>query len=528
MADVSTESETRVLKDPAGLKKPAKPLPNFSRQSKISPPIEHGCREHAGEVRRRNDRTVRAQPPPPQPAQAKTINGTRSNQGRKKQTNGFNDDDDSDSDRDSTQRGFGDRGGGVIVRKKTQPPLTSNGDLEVRPPHSIAGPSTSMRLTPEEEERVQLQRQIARQRKTDDGTWDRFLRTRSVNRRHTRENKRFMLRNLQNDPKGQQLLHHDPKETPVKKQWPNFDVFQYQQSQMDRYLDEALCHDIADGEDDNYLSIRISRRELLEHIIREAEDKFVIWWERFVTPEESTVKAVVESLWTDNTWITKYGGQPQRHPGVNVKLGAFAASYERCILTELGLSFLFDERPNTTEGLVCEWQKWFRDRSKYPDTIENLCLLTSQQNRHLSKKYIDWVCSGTPPHLVDSCCQQKLQQIRGANIREMLGSGSTSQEFCQDIDHPGSLSLLLFKGGMLFSIQPVSRFDQEQMGWHRTGDAHMGFYRYEVDRELGHTFKVGVNGELLAVWTPRGEAYWEGGKSRHADDDRWRPIIVRH
>ncbi|RYC58903.1 hypothetical protein CHU98_g7301 [Xylaria longipes] len=472
------------------------------------------------QVRRRNNGNVRAEPPPSQPAQAKTTNQAKPNQGRKKQTNGFNDDDDSDSDRDRSQRDFGDRDRDVIVRKKNQPLLASNRDLEVRPKHSVAGPSTSTPLTPQEEQRVQLQRQITRQRETHEGVWEHFLLTRRDNIRSTWKDKGRLLHELQNDPKGQQLLLDNSEAIPVEKQWPNTHVFEFQKLQMSHYLDEALCHDIADRdamEDNNYnyLSEGISKLELLEDIIKEAETKFVLWWEQFVTPGERTVQAVVESLWTQDTWIYRCRAQSQGRAGEGLGLGAFAASYEQWILTQLGFSFIFDVRSIGSvleQHSMCEWRKSDRGMSKYLDIIKILSE-SRRQNQRLSQEYIDWICSGISPDLIASYCQQRLQQIRGAKIRDMLESTSTRQEFCEDIDYEGSLSLVLFKGGMPFSIKPVSHLDREQMGWHRRQRGHVGqwnskFHRYEIDNRYGHTFKVGVNGELLALWTPRGEASW--------------------
>ncbi|KAI0551576.1 hypothetical protein F4679DRAFT_131504 [Xylaria curta] len=509
MAELPTESESHILKDPADLKKTSKPFPKFSQHNEILSSVDREYRKHAGEVRRRNDGTVRAEPPPPRPAQAKTINQAKPNQSRKKLANGFDDDEDSDSDRDRSQPGFGGRDGGATVRKKNRFPLTSDGDLQARPKYSEAGPSTSMQLTPEEEERMKLRRHINHHGL---GVGADFWTLRR-NEKIAKKDKQLLLHMLQTHPQGRQLLLDNPETTPFKRQWLNTDVFRFQQLQMSHFLDEALCNDIDDRdamEDNDCLSEGISKPQLLEYIIEEAETKFVLWWEQFVTPGERAVQAVVESLWTQDTWMDKCKAQPQDRNGGGLGLGEFAASYELWIVTRLGFSFIYDVRSRwpVIQRSVYEWRKSDLGMSKYLDTMK--ILSESRKDQHMSHEYIDWVCSGTSPDMIDRYCQQRLRQIRGAKIREILGSRLTGQAFRESTYDEGSLSLVLFKHGHPSSIKPVSTLDREEMGWYR-GRYRRGeskFYRYEIDDELGNVFKVGMDGKLLSLWTPRGEAGW--------------------
>ncbi|KAI0183673.1 hypothetical protein EV127DRAFT_446286, partial [Xylaria flabelliformis] len=515
MADFPTESESHTLKDPADLKKTSKPLSEFSPHSEILPSIDREYRRHAGEVRRRNDGTVRAEPPPSQSAQAKTTNQAKPNQSRKKQTNGLNDDDDSDSDRDRSQRGFGSRDGGITVRKKNQPPLTSNNSgLEARPKSGMAGSSTSILLTPEEEERVKLRRQISHSQETQQRVWNSLLSTRQRNRESTIKDKKHLLRELWTDPEGRRFLP-EPYAIPITKQWPNTHVFQLQQLEMSNYLDEALCRDIAGRDvmdDSNYLSKGISRLQLLECVIKEAETKFILRWEQEFS--ERTVQAIVKSLWTKDTGVSQRELQLLSQ-AERLEIDEFTAYYEYWVFSQLGFELRYDAQPGRLV-IHCSrgWRESDRGISKYLDTIK--ILSESRNSQQLSQEYINWACRGASPDLIDRSWQRKLQQLRGSRIREMLGLSSTRQEFCEDIDHEGSLSLVLFKGGMPFSIEPVPPLDQERMGWYRIQYGWMDqvrvlsskFYRYEIDDESGRIFKVGVNGELLALWTPRGEACW--------------------
>ncbi|KAI1190992.1 hypothetical protein F5B17DRAFT_9619 [Nemania serpens] len=528
MAELPTEHKKHVLKDPACLNQNPKRLSSSAHNDIISP-TDRECREHAGEVRRRNDRNVRADPPPPQPAQAMTSNSAKSNQGRKKQSSGLGGGDDSDSDHDSSQHGVGERDEGVIMRKKKQSSSAPNGELRSKSRNAVAGPSTSMSLTPEEEERVQLQRQIARQRETGDGRWHRLLQTRRLIRDSAMQEKRRMSRLLQGSPSIQNHSFGLSGDI-FGRNWPNLHVLHLQELRMRQYLDEALCHGITDNdviEDENCLSEGISRLDLLERAIEQAEKKFVIWWENFVKPKEPTVQAVIEALRTVLYLSSSTLIETLKDEGL--MLDPLAFWYERRILHELGFSsglsyidIMLQLRSRLPNGL------WNRD-PEYLNTIEMLSKSRQKTDsgERLSREYIDWVFSGAPPPLIDSCCQQALQQIRGNKLRNMGESVSTAQEFCEN-SRDGTLALVLLKGGMLVSTKPVSRSDQKLLGWYRmrdeliqtyegpsdmvrrniwqsdlTNDAlHGKLYRYEIDRQLGYTFKVGLNGEVLGLWTP--------------------------
>ncbi|KAI8630364.1 hypothetical protein F5Y19DRAFT_60858 [Xylariaceae sp. FL1651] len=538
MADLLKEREGHVLKHVGAPQKTSKPLSDSSRHRDVFFLHDPEYREHAGEVRRRNDRSVRAEPPPPQPAQPRARDRTKPNQGRKKQTSGF-DNDDSDSDHDSSKRDFGEKDGGITVRKKIQPPLTPNGGPKVSPEHNAAGPSGSMALTPDEEERVQLQRNLTRQREADEGGWQSLLFAREFNRRKARQDMLHALDVLRDKPEGWQLSFGNIKHTPLHKRWPNTHVIQIQQLRRRRFLDEALCHDVADTdatEEDNCLSNENSRLPVLEDIIKQAEEEFVTWGEQFITLDEPTVQGVVKGLWTQDTWLKGFGEQSLYVVANGFGLDPFAARYGRRIWTQLGLSSPSTE---TYAGLNLSVYRLLYTRcgqlqSKYLDTIKMLS--ESRQNDRLSKEYIEWVCMGTSQSFIDSCCQQRRQQVRGSKLSEMLGirnissrklvSTSTIQEFCQDIDYDRTLSLVLFKGGIPFSIKPVSSLDQNRMGWYRVldecikgHDAQIDgverttitskFYCYELDEVSGHTFKVGVNGEFLGLWTPHKDFSFE-------------------
>ncbi|KAI1194214.1 hypothetical protein F5X97DRAFT_311720 [Nemania serpens] len=535
MAELSTECETHVLRDPASLKQASKQPIDSSQHNDIISPTDREWREHAGEVRRRNDRSVRAEPPPPQPAQARTTNSTKPNQGRKKQTSGFGDGDDSDSDHNSSQRGIRERGEGVTMRKKKQPSLAPNSEPRARSRNDVAGPSTSMWLSPEEEQRVQLQRQIARQRETGEGGWQRLLRARRVNRNNALRDKGRMGDMVWRNPEIRRRLFDGP--TAISQE--RFSYMQHmstlQELLMRHYLDEALCHGITDidaTEDKNRLPEGTSRLDLLEETIKQAEIRFIVWWAQYVSPGiKIELRAIVQEL---RTMSAERYATATRLKEAGHGLDRCALWYERRIFDCLGMGGV-------------------------PDIIDMLAKSRQRTDsgEHLNPEYIDWLCRGAPPDLIDSWCQQTLQQIRGSEIREMAhpttlattihqlsndgtvlptfardmgGPISMAQEFCQD-DYDGKLSLVLLKGGMLVSTKPVSQLDQILLGWRRmlymrpqahkglsdgvrrniwqsdlqSSTRHWKLYRYKFDSDLGCAFKIGLDGNLLGLWTPQGD-----------------------
>ncbi|KAF2968577.1 hypothetical protein GQX73_g4998 [Xylaria multiplex] len=543
MAAHPRERETHVLKDLDSLKKIAKLLSHFSRHNNIFPSIDKEYREHAGEVRRRDDRTERAEAPPSHNSQAGTAGLAKPNPGRTKQTNGFEEDDGSDSERDNPQ-GSGLEGGGGVTKQN------ESLIVAVKPMRSPISAS----LTPEEEQRKQLHR-IGREREANGIGYRISLDDFSANRRYTEEDKVCLLRLLADTPDGRKLLHRGAAGTESGERPPKTVVFNLQQLRMSQYLDEALDHGMAGIDvidDKNCLSEGISKFMLLEDIIKQAERYFVTWWEQFVTPDEHSLLGVVKSLRKPGVLGIKLMTQFRSHNAKDLRLDPFTAAYENLIFNNLhpvgGGSRQKRIEARWRRATTHEYPRMRGFKAElelgYADITQ--ILAKSQGNEGLSDEYVDWICECIPSDLIETCCQQRLKQIRGKRIRQILESTSISQklnEDNEDMDGYGTLSLLLLKGDMLVSMKQVSPLDQERLGWYRTpGDRgawpklHRSrkwrstdqlpsskFYRHEFDEILGRTFKVGVYQELLGLWTPEGDAYLVDnvieGKSEDEDED---------
>ncbi|KAI1133665.1 hypothetical protein F5Y10DRAFT_228302 [Nemania abortiva] len=520
MADLPGEQETHVLKNPDTIKQALKPLP---QNNDVFSPTEPEIRKHAGEVRRRNDRSVRAEPPPPQPAQARTTNQAKRNQGRKKQASGLDGDDGSDSDRDGSRRDFGERDTGVAMLKKTRTLSTPNDDPRAKPKHNVAVPFTQIPLTPEEAARVQFQKQIFLQRKGDEG-WQSLLHIRRANRHDTERKKKGIAQWLLNDPEMEQLLFDVPKGRAAEGIWKDTHHLGLQNLRMRHYLDESLWCDMGKTDElgrSNYLPKQISEPELLEEIIKLAETKFVMWWEPFVNPLEPTVQAVVKRLIQPNGFRpSKLRGYLLSYMSNTHNSDRFSAWYDQRILRQLGVSFSeFAMTPDVTVNSAEMLEMLSKSRQ------------TQNSDERLSQGYVDWVCRNAPAGLIDSCCRQRLRQIRGGEIRPMLGMSSATQVFCQD-DSGRTISLVLFKDGIPFSVKPVQFHDWKILGWYgknkrkaptyraqpmksqlierhittEAGDNEWSpiFYRYEPDEISGkYFFKVGIDEKLIELWTPR-------------------------
>ncbi|KAI1368716.1 hypothetical protein F5Y08DRAFT_227339 [Xylaria arbuscula] len=513
MATLPRERETHVTKIHE-LKKIAKPSSELLQPNAISSPVDQEYREHAGEVRRRDDRTVRAEPPPTRRAEATTSCRCEPSRGRKKRTSGLDGDDGSDSERDNPTSLGGGNGGFVKQKKNRQLPIPE-GDHDIKPKPTVTGYSASMSLTPEEEQRVKLHRQVSRQKRADEDRWRRLLDARLVNKRATERYKENLLEWAR--ARRSPVASNASEEKYFR---ANSFTFQLQQSQIDRYLDENLYHDIAEIDvidENDYLSKGISKRDLLEGIINQAESDFVLWWRQFTETREDTVLSIVDSLWTNESWIEEFIIQSTK-PGEGVGLDPFVAAYGELIFRWLGVSYLVEQRWGVEE-LMLEWHNRNLDKTRYLDVTAMLS--DSRQSEGFSQEYLDLVCGYIPSDLMESCRQQKLRQIRGGKIRELLESSSTSQEFCQNVDGEGTLSLVLFKGDLLISIKPVLPHDQRRLGWYRTPQdscrwegtpiirkkPRSTYYRWEFDEGLGHFFMVGVEKEVIGVWTESGVFY---------------------
>ncbi|KAJ3577100.1 hypothetical protein NPX13_g3467 [Xylaria arbuscula] len=255
MATLPRERETHVSKIHE-LKKIAKPSSELLQPTAIFSPVDQEYRERAGEVRRRDDRTVRAEPPPTRRAEATTSCRCEPSRGRKKRTGGLDRDDGSDSERDNPT-GLGGGNEGFVKRKKNRQLSIPEGDHDIKPKPTVCGCSTSLSLTPEEEQRVKLHRQISRQKRADENRWGRLLNARLANKGLTERCKEPLLKEART---SRQTGASNASEEKYFR--ANSFTFQLQQSQMDRYLDENLYHDIAEMDvidENDYLSKGISK-----------------------------------------------------------------------------------------------------------------------------------------------------------------------------------------------------------------------------------------------------------------------------
>lgn len=114
------------------------------------------------------------------------------------------------------------------------------------------------------------------------------------------------------------------------------------------------------------------------------------------------------------------------------------------------------------------------------------------------------------------------------NFRHDLQNVRVRQEFVENLDQLGGVSLLLFKGDMLASIQSISPEKLEWLGWKRDGRSR-NYWRYSAANfersfsnslqyrgpswggskgTLGSLFKVQMDGEVVGIWTADGDIDW--------------------
>ncbi|KAI1170931.1 hypothetical protein F4777DRAFT_567496 [Nemania sp. FL0916] len=514
MADLPREREGHILKNPSELKRASKPASASSSPGHLSMPTDHGYRDHAGQVNRRTDRAVRAQSPP-QPHRDKEINQAKLNDNRKKKANFLGGGEGSDSDDDDNQRDPGKERESVVIRKRKQTTSDIDPEPKSRPTmNRLRERSTPMTFTPEEEERIKLQRFTTSRRGSDEEDWQRLLSARRTRRRHSGSAKEAILREIRNKRWLRDYVETSLPQEPLQRLPPVFNskepirrakhVFDIEEMRRREYLDLAL------GEwntESNYLTVKsISEYEVRVKAVEQAESKLVMWWSQFITPTGPGILGIFNNFMQPQQW--------QYYENQLVPYDTFVPWYEQRLMSLLGFRSGYG-------------QPWI-DESKYLEAVNFIAISRSKKQNDgietLSKEYIDWVWSDGAPKYLDTYLQKLRQQVLGNEIRAILGPGSIEQEFYQETNK-NIMSVVLFEAGTQIFKQEVFNLDLRDLGWRfkkDDRDATSGiFYCYETDKILGHTFKMSIDGEVLGLWTPEREICWRDGT---LDIDRT-PII---
>ncbi|KAI1457148.1 hypothetical protein F4805DRAFT_202094 [Annulohypoxylon moriforme] len=453
MANFTIEEETSNLAHLKRLKEKAKStLPNDTILDLPDP----AYREALGDVRRRTNRTVRAEPPPPPTTQASSAPRYQRSSGRRRLNNGFDGDDGSDSDGSDPRRGHGESNAPVTRRQlKKQLPLDP-----VEP--AKASSSSSMSLTPEEEERIRLRRTL----QNNPGAWQSALQTFKKNDFRAFQRKTALTRHRFNVPKN---IERNPDVT----------VIRLQDKLMLEFLNESLgrdsdAEDLTEGGEVDEDPDR--ERSLLSDVIERIELDLIIRFKGLAGSPEIGEEGLNEDL------------EP-----ITIILLAILRQWHI-------LRYILESFPKTrTPFDECV----FSYTTIMFDHIEASLLGSSRENGYLSPSYIDYIYSQLPRREIASVLrdrrQAKCYQVRGEKIRSAFHSirKNIVQAFCEDTTHQGGIVLVRPKDSHLALVRHVSPQDLDRLGWVRDDEEWGGeYWRYSFDERFGAVFRIAMDGTV--------------------------------
>ncbi|KAI0386072.1 hypothetical protein F5Y04DRAFT_115452 [Hypomontagnella monticulosa] len=515
MADSSIDEPIANVACIKKLKEAAAKSPQISHvdHSILNPP-EPKHRETPANVRRREDRTIRAEPPPPPTSHTRHSPEKRGNGRRRKQGNGFNEGSDSDSDEHDPKRSHD--GDTSIARRRSVQPAATDSHEPV-----MAGASTSASLTPEEEERIRMRRAL----KDNVVEWKTVLNVHSANRKEAEEIKKALILIEGRESEMGEWYQLDKRE-----RRPPTRNIQDSGTLMDDYLNEALFCDtmVSQGP----IVSMLSEDDLLLQVLGRIESDFILRWE--------------------NQWLSAGQAAPQHVDNIDNRLIPTLKSiyeYMLDIPIEDSLEYnLFQQYAEDDDECDDEYVELFEavialtDSSTYRynpaatiyerviirnlalDAVKNRTGTTKERQvepfsigqRRFYRKWtkrsrINWIRSFMPAHAVDTCCQQRYMQLEGGKIRSAQKS-RFKQEFCVNAD--GSISLLLMDEERLVTIRNVDLREFHGLGWFEDNGCSMGYCRYEYDDHYGVVFKVTMDGKVLALARKDGCLYLPEGYSR--------------
>ncbi|KAI2618491.1 hypothetical protein GGR54DRAFT_158101 [Hypoxylon sp. NC1633] len=464
-------------------------------------------REAPVDVRRRPNRTVRAEPPPSPAAQVSTTPPRRRSGREKKRLDGLDGDSGSESDDHGPKRCHGE-GETSVARRRVEKKSPPNSVEPAGP--SSSGPSTSTFLTLEEDKRVQMQRALQK----ESPRWQNVLSS-YIDNRVKAENAKQDL-----------MVAHGTVATRLKER-PGPEIIRHQQ-RLRNFLNEALCYDMEDSLGDNDTS-EDPNRELLKEVVEQIELDFALRYEGLglrTNPDGdseplpstdrliNTLKVMYEDIYSEAVTynsIELVDRVRRRATPLGFSFNPLGTMYETGVIDEL----VADAKRNysTEEWLIHD--RLARRREENHPVVQHIgqgcqcpspspvkLLELSRRNGQLSPEYIDWIYSHAPSWSIDGCCQQRKRQIRGKDIRKLFQSTEQSrvvQIFCEDSN---GISLVLFKGDRPASLRHVAADELATLGWFKDDEVGQKHCRYEFDDDLKCIFKVTMDGKVLGLVEP--------------------------
>ncbi|KAI2639464.1 hypothetical protein GGS26DRAFT_269097 [Hypomontagnella submonticulosa] len=464
---------------------------SYADNSILTPP-EPRYRETPADVRRRENRTVRAEPPPPPPPQVIPPLPTPKSGRRKKQSNSFDGDSGSDSDDTSNQGRDGESDAPIARRVRQSAP----GPIGT----SRAGPSTSPFLTREKKENTSFRRAL-------------MVGSKSVLSAHheTKNNAGDLKVFLANEYKLGKLAK---ARYGSGEHMPTTERIQYQKERMYDYMNETIYRQggVVPSRSLGDVFVQPPNSLLFQEVVIRIESDFTVRWEnRLLDNQEQMLRtgiggpftgerfaAIVESLYgcmskvPINHLLSKQDQQYELANTVELKIGRdyrfkqAAGIYQRKVLLELADCVI----GNAATG---------EERHVQPRLIDRLKI--SRSNGLPTDEHIHWIQSLLGAHMVSKCQHQRYRQMVGERIRNTAVS-RLIQGFYENED--GHINFIILKDGHPLSNTYVDDGNFASFGWFRDYGYDRKYCRYEYDAGHDAIFKVAIDGKVLALCKPEG------------------------
>ncbi|KAI0901857.1 hypothetical protein F4806DRAFT_16892 [Annulohypoxylon nitens] len=468
-------------------------------------------RQVAGDVRRRSDRNVEAEPPPaPAPSTRRPAQYQRSNHG-KILNNGNNGDDGSDSDSDKPRRSHGESTTSITQRQPAkQSPLDSLAPAQIKS-------SNSMSLTPEEQERINRRRML----ENDEVGWRHSMQTFRALNSQAEEFKKVLLENehkitLNGDNAGRHF-HRT--------------IIRLQEKRMREFLYEASGHETATREragDIESTKASYNQDDLMQDIIERIELDFILRWEK-----RANLSGLPEGYWPNHTTTSdllleiintcRYYANYLRPHTNHLRSTPSDASAD----FSLPISATYISRPSASSddpfpdgpfpddhygSLAMNYE---RAIFSMPIEESRILLRSPRKDGRLSYRYIEWVYSHLPDFKIESAMRrrrdEKYYEDKGRYNSEDSKSRvlQNTQFFCDDTKYRRGVMLVYSTNDSTPSGRHVPSQDLHRFGWFRDVTYGQKYCRYDFDETSWSTFKVAMDGKVLALVKPEGCVYIE-------------------
>ncbi|SPO00537.1 uncharacterized protein DNG_03285 [Cephalotrichum gorgonifer] len=452
-------------------------------------------RNVAGDVRRRTDRVVRAEPPPTtQPSASQTPRRSPHNRRRPRKHlghDGGSDSDSSDEDRNRNSGG-GDDSGGVLKQRQRPPPPVTEANETFRPDKRM--------LEQEEEKRIRdmrIMREV--EEKWGDIRDERRhcqrqgeFRRRALVRFHDRgqaKKQKYLLASLQGAPRKEvdealedlKAESHDPF---WSKDIRNF-VRRMDQQRHD-YLDEALYHNM----EDNFGPVTGNRpahtwvRPTLERVeigfLRRCKSSDTDWgldWSKPPPTLQMHVVHVIKHM-SKEYWAlhvssgSNLGVDHWMHRMTTIRSSPKEAD-SALALNVLVDAYIVKVRRSILRALDSDLQT----QELFLEPLYKL-ILNSRSGNLMSTDYTEWLFKGVDDAEIEQCF---VRMTAFAKFRENMKFVNMiiKHEFCPDIVKPGVVSLIMFKDTLATSTKEVSAEDLHTLGWFRSHEGE--YWRFELN-----------------------------------------------